>query len=98
MDVMEIQNREEIRPIINQIELGFRTSAPAAMWFITSKAIVFFIANIWMIFLFVPATWNLLTENKVRKETNDRMFLTRSQNAPANVNLNTAQNIQMQRF
>lgn len=76
MTLMEIQNRNEMHPIIQQIDYADRTSAAGLMWFFTSKLIFFFIVNIVVLMLFIPTSYELLNENKRRRQINDRSLVT----------------------
>lgn len=76
MTLMEIRNRNDMHPIIQQIDYADRTSAAGLMWFITSKLILFFIVNIVVLMLFIPTSYELINENKRRRQINDRSFVT----------------------
>lgn len=69
---MEIENCRVMHVIINQIDPVDRTSAAGVMWFAASKFILFFVINIVMLMLFIPSSYELISENKRRKQMNDR--------------------------
>lgn len=69
---MEIENCRVMHVIIEQVDPVDRTSAAGVMWFAASKFIIFFVINIVMLMLFIPSSYELISENKRRKQMNDR--------------------------
>lgn len=64
MRVMEVWNTDEIRPILEQIPITTRSLPAIIMFAATSKCILFLIVSFFIIFAFVPAAWQICTENE----------------------------------
>lgn len=75
MTIMEIENRDEIRPILEKIDSSVLTFAPALMMYTSLKLLLFFAVNILLMVFIVPAVWDTLNENKRRKFDSERRFI-----------------------
>jgi hypothetical protein len=60
--ILEIQNADEIRPILEMISLSTRSLPPMIMFAAVSK-VGFLILNVFLVFAFSPAAWQVCTEN-----------------------------------
>ena len=79
MNLMDIQNPNEVREYFEQMDNRQRVSTSLTMIFWTSKFyFIGFLGNIGMIIMFIPASWEVIKENKRKKEINDRLFLMRT--------------------
>ena len=71
MTMLEIENRNEARPFIEQIDQTFRIIAPNTMFFIFTKVMFINIINVVVIFFMVFAGWEVIDGNKMRVTKKD---------------------------
>lgn len=75
MTVLEVLNREEIHPILSQVDHQTRVFASAIMMYISLKFLVFLVLNMVVMISIFSCIWDSLNENKRRKMDVDRIFL-----------------------
>lgn len=78
MTVMEVLNREEVRPFIEQIPSSVRVFPSAMLMFISLKFLVFLVLNMLIMICIVPSVWDSLNNNKREKIEEDRKYILRS--------------------
>lgn len=61
---MEIWNTDEIRPILEQVTITTRSTPAIIMFAATSKCVLFLVLNIFIFVSFLPASWQICTENE----------------------------------
>lgn len=66
MTMLEILNRDEARPLIAQIDVLFRTMAPNAMFFMSTKGIFLNVFSVFALFFVILAGWEVVDGNKLR--------------------------------
>ncbi|CAG9800367.1 unnamed protein product [Chironomus riparius] len=71
MTMLEIENRNEARPFIEQIDQTFRIIAPNTMFFIFTKAMIINIINVFVLFFMVFAGWEVIDGNKLKVNKKD---------------------------
>lgn len=64
MRILEIQNTEQIRPILEQVSISTRSLPSMIIFAATSKTILFLILNVFIVFVFPPAVWRVCKENE----------------------------------
>lgn len=64
--------------------MGHVLAATGVMWFVTIKFIFVSAMNIAMLSIFIPSSWDLLSENKRIKGVNLRLAMMRAQNNAIN--------------
>lgn len=64
MRLLEIQNQEQIRPILDQVLVSTRSLPSLIMFAATSKCVLFLILNMFIAFTFTPAVWQICKENE----------------------------------
>jgi hypothetical protein len=79
MTVMEILNREEIRPFMEQVPQITRTFPSAMMMYISLKCLIFLVINMLIMICLFPCVWDSLNDNKRRKMEEDRKCILSSQ-------------------
>ena len=62
--ILEIENSEEIRPILERISLSTRSVPSMIMFAAVSKFVLLLILNIILVFIFPRAAWQVCTENQ----------------------------------
>lgn len=75
MTVLEVLNREEIHPILSQVDHQTRVFPSAIMMYISLKFLVFLVLNMVVMISIFSCIWDSLNENKRRKMDVDRIFL-----------------------
>lgn len=71
MRIMEIENTEEMRPILEQISLSTRTLPSIIIFAATSRLILFLVLNFVIAFVFPSAVWRVCKENEEIVEHRD---------------------------
>ncbi|XP_070497273.1 uncharacterized protein [Chironomus tepperi] len=71
MTMLEIENRNEARPFIEQIDQIFRIIAPNTMFFIFTKVMIINIISVFVLFFMVFAGWEVIDGNKLRVTKKD---------------------------
>lgn len=64
MRAMEIQNTDQIRPILEQVSVSTRSLPAMIMFAATSKTVLFLIINFIIGFVFPSAVWQVCKENE----------------------------------
>jgi hypothetical protein len=62
--ILEIRNTDEMRPVLERISISTRSLPAMIIFAAVSKAVLFLIFNIFLIFAFSPAAWQVCTENE----------------------------------
>lgn len=62
--ILEIRNSDEIRPILERISISTRSLPAIIMFGITSNAILILIFNVFLVFVFSPAAWQVCAANQ----------------------------------
>jgi 5-bromo-4-chloroindolyl phosphate hydrolysis protein len=75
MTVMNITNRDEMQPILSQIDPNVRTFPSAVLMYISMKFFVFLALNMVLIISIVPCVWDSINENKRTKMKSDRVYI-----------------------
>lgn len=81
MTVMEIQNREDIRPILEKVNPNILTFPPALMMYTCLKYYLFYVLNILSMIVIVPSVWNNLSQTKEAKVNSEKLYILRSSQA-----------------
>ena len=71
MTMLEIENQNEARPFIEQIDETFRIIAPNVMFYIFTKAMIINIISVFVLFFMVFAGWEVIDGNKLRMTKKD---------------------------
>lgn len=66
MRVLEIRNRDQIRPILEQVSFSTRNMPSLIMFGAASKIVIFLIINFFVITTFIRASWQVCKENEFR--------------------------------
>jgi hypothetical protein len=64
MTLLEIQNRDESRPLIEQINVQYRTAPPNAMLYVSMKGVIGVIFNIIILFFVTFTGWEVVDGSK----------------------------------
>lgn len=64
MRMLEIQNQDQIRPILEQVPVSTRSLPSLIMFAAASKCLLFLALNIFLSFTFTPAAWKICKENE----------------------------------
>lgn len=64
MRILEIENPNEMRPILEQISLSTRSMPSLIMFGATSKVVLFLVINFFVISVFSRAVWQVCSENE----------------------------------
>ena len=75
MTVLEVLNREDIHPILSQVEQQTRVFSSAIMMYISLKFLVFLVLNMVTMISIFSCIWDSLNENKRRKMQSDRIYI-----------------------
>lgn len=78
MSVMEVHNREDIRPILEKINPNILTFPPAVMMYTSLKYYIFFILNILCMISVIPSMWNSFGRNRDEKVKSEKEYILRS--------------------
>ncbi|KAL7049445.1 hypothetical protein ACKWTF_003705 [Chironomus riparius] len=78
MTVMEIRNREDIRPILEKVNPNILTFPAALMMYTSLKYYLFFVLNILSMIVIVPSVWNNLSQTKEAKVNDEKLYILRS--------------------
>ena len=62
--ILEIENADDIRPILEGISLSTRSMPSMIMFAAVSKFILILVLNIFLVFIFPRAAWQVCTENQ----------------------------------
>lgn len=75
LTVLNVENRDEIFPIMSQVDERTRTFPSAIMMYCSLKFLIFLVVNILLIISIIPCIWDSLNENKRRKMEDDRIYI-----------------------
>lgn len=64
MNLMEIQNQDHIRPILEQVPVSTRSLPALIMFAAASKCLLLLILNIYIAIIFTSAFWKVCKENE----------------------------------
>lgn len=64
MTLLEISNRVEARPLIEQIEIDYRSFAPNVMLYVSLKGVIGVILNIVILFFATLSGWEVVDSSK----------------------------------
>lgn len=78
MTVLDILNREDIHPILSQVDQQTRVFSSAMMMYISLKFLVFLVLNMVLMISIFSCIWDSLNENKRRKMKSDRIYILRN--------------------
>jgi hypothetical protein len=66
MTLLQVRNRVEARPIVQQIDVEVRTFPPTALLYISLKGIVGVIIDVFAVFFITLSGWEVVDGNKKR--------------------------------
>jgi uncharacterized membrane protein YozB (DUF420 family) len=75
MTMMEVENRKEIRPLLEQVDQSVLTFGPALMMYTALKLIIFFTLNAIVMVFAVPSIWDILQENRRTKIKSEKRLI-----------------------
>lgn len=78
MTVLNVTNRDELFPIISQIDEKVRTFPSALMMYTSLKILIFLVVNMILMISIVPCIWDSLNQNKRQKMESDRVYILQS--------------------
>lgn len=79
--IMEISNREEVRPLFEKLHSNILTFPTALMMYTALKFYVMYVLNILAIASVVPSAWNNLVRNKESTLSKEKMYILKSNQA-----------------
>jgi hypothetical protein len=72
---MEVLNRNEIRPILEEADPNVFRIPPAIMMYTSLKVFIFIVINILLMIAIIPTVWDTLNENKQKKLDTERAYI-----------------------